>query len=74
MSVLQVLQSFHRAKEHKGSPVKAARLSTKGDDLMFDPRPVDLRGRPAFVAEFRSQCLNYEVSVIGMGHCGEYTQ
>ena len=59
----QMLQSFHKAKSFKGSPMKAVDLATvRGKDssgLVFDPRPEHLRKCPSNASRFRNMCINY---------------
>ena len=54
------LQTFHKAKKHLGSPLKAAGLKLrKTDTIHFDPRPMQFREMPGYSNYFRSQCLNF---------------
>ena len=59
----QKLQTFHRAKPHKGSPLKARQFHMPGCDEICNnenvPRPVEYRGNPGYQCYFRNVCLNY---------------
>ena len=63
LTCTQKLQTFHRAKPHKGSPLKARQLDMPGCDEIcnneYDPRPVEYRGNPGYQSYFRNVCLNY---------------
>ena len=52
LTCTQKLQTFHRAKPHKGSPLKARQLDMPGCDEICnnenDPRPVEYRGNPGY--------------------------
>lgn len=57
MFSLQKLQSFHKAKEYRGSPKKLDSL--RDHRLTFDPRPAQYRNQSAYPYHFRSTVLNY---------------
>ncbi|XP_014675887.1 PREDICTED: uncharacterized protein LOC106815876 [Priapulus caudatus] len=59
----QVLQSFHQAKPHKGSPMKMRRLNEvrgKSRSLIYDPRPTTRRDPQQIQQHFRQVVLNYQ--------------
>ena len=61
--LIQVLQTFHKAKNYKGSPMQCESLQTvrgKESKIVYDPRPNHLRNRPESQHAFRSACLNYD--------------
>lgn len=58
----QQLQTFHQAKKHNGSPVKARDLPLHvGRDANFDPRPPEMRGKVEYLSFFRNGLLNCPV-------------
>ena len=62
----QVLQKFHRAKPHKGSPLKASQLSSirgKTRPYMYDPRPLKRRNPEKNEEKLRNVILNSQVRV-----------
>ena len=63
--IWQKLQTFHRAKPHKGSPMKAASFQTvrgKEQTLVYDPRPEHMRNRPEKKDQFRNMCINSQAN------------
>ena len=59
----QRLQTFHRSKAFKGSPIKAVNLplaEIKGTSVSFDPRPVEYRKRDGYSVYFRSIWVNHK--------------
>ena len=66
--MFQVLQTFHRAKAFKGSPLKVAQLQTIcGKDsapLVFDTRPEPFWNSEEMSDRFRIACLNLTPQVI----------
>eukprot|EP00914_Ancora_sagittata_P028955 GHVO01057168.1.p1 GENE.GHVO01057168.1~~GHVO01057168.1.p1 ORF type:complete len:491 (-),score=62.76 GHVO01057168.1:1035-2507(-) len=57
----QVLQTFHKAKPHRGSPVKAATFGQfRGDrtPVLFDPRPSHRRALPGRLDDLHSRLIN----------------
>ena len=63
LTCTQKLQTIHRAKPHKGSPLKARQLDMPGCDEIcnneYDPRPVEYRGNPGYQSYVKNVCLNY---------------
>ena len=57
------LQTFHKAKKLKGSPMKAKDLNMPGADQVssagYDPRPVQCRNLEGYPSYFRSICMNF---------------
>lgn len=67
MTILQVLQTFHHAKPHMGSPVKAAdfqQIRKNKTSLVYDPRPVAYRSRVGYSDDFRNKCINFQVNLV----------
>lgn len=58
-----MLQTFHHAKPHKGSPFKASSLLTRKRKITYDPRPSKFRGLSSYPCYFRNIVLNFQVSV-----------
>ncbi|XP_041366048.1 uncharacterized protein LOC121381032 isoform X1 [Gigantopelta aegis] len=64
LTCTQVLQTFHKSKVFKGSPLKSSQLqairstSKEPAQLVYDPRPVHLRNRIESRSIFRNACLN----------------
>ena len=60
----QRLQTFHKCKKFKGSPMKASSVDLPGADeftkVDFDPRPMDDQNNPAYQDYFRNVCLNFQ--------------
>lgn len=55
----QQLQTFHKAKKHLGSPVKAEQLKLHvSENLNFDPRPASFRENRAYQGFFQNSLLN----------------
>lgn len=54
----QRLQTFHRAKRMKGSPLKAQGLQLGSSDCDFDPRPPEFRNDPQYQSLFRDIVVN----------------
>ncbi|KAG1714000.1 hypothetical protein GQR58_001851 [Nymphon striatum] len=61
--IYKVLQTFHKVKVYKGSPMKSddfeAIRGKKGRSLLFDPRPQHMRNSVNNTNRFRNTCLNY---------------
>ncbi|XP_071104033.1 uncharacterized protein [Haliotis cracherodii] len=57
----QRLQTFHKSKPYKGSPIKATDLDLCNSELnvIFDPRPVQYRKVPNYPDFFRNVWLNH---------------
>ena len=58
LTCTQVLQTFHKSKPHKGSPLKASNLQVlrKSEwNLHYDPRPAELQNTEMYPDYFRSQ-------------------
>ncbi|XP_052790029.1 uncharacterized protein LOC128224265 [Mya arenaria] len=57
------LQSFHKAKKHTGSPLKARDLNLGGADICdikdFDPRPQKFRKVDGYQDYFHNICMNF---------------
>lgn len=62
----QRLQTFHRVKPHKGSPMKVVNLDMPGCDEVcnlpegFDPRPEEFRNHPGYKSWFQNVCLSFK--------------
>lgn len=62
----QRLQTFHRVKPHKGSPMKVVNLYMPGCDEIcnlpegFDPRPEEFRNHPGYKYWFQNVCLSFK--------------
>ncbi|KAL3831917.1 hypothetical protein ACJMK2_023611 [Sinanodonta woodiana] len=66
LSELSCTQTFHKAKPHNGSPLKAHHLHTiRGNygTRQFHPRPSKYRVQEAYPDFFRNVCLNYNGSI-----------
>ncbi|XP_062598380.1 uncharacterized protein LOC134259793 [Saccostrea cucullata] len=61
----QRLQTFHRVRPHRGTPMKADNLDMPGCDEIcnfadgFDPRPVEYRNNLGYKSYFQNVCLSY---------------
>ncbi|XP_062598497.1 uncharacterized protein LOC134259918 [Saccostrea cucullata] len=59
----QRLQTFHKSKRFKGSPIKSDDLNLPGADeltnIAVDPRPEEFRNNPSYPHYFRNVCLNF---------------
>ena len=61
----QRLQTFHRARPHKGTPVNAHNLEIPGCDEVcnfaddYDPRPAEYRNDLRYKSWFQNICLSY---------------
>jgi hypothetical protein len=56
-----VLQTFHQAKKHLGSPVKASHILVHGEKLKgmnFDPRPQSFRNMASYPSFFNAVLVN----------------
>ena len=61
----QKLQTFHHAKEHKGTPMKAETLiSVRGQKrkLIYDPRPVKYRLVDGHQDTSQNKCVNFQAN------------
>ena len=59
---MQKLQSFHRAKQYRGSPMNAKQLMAENRNYVYDPRPATMRNnveKECYQSHFRSVVLNY---------------
>lgn len=57
----QVLQTFHKVKKFKGSPVKCADLDLGTEnDFAFDPRPHKYRNNPGYPDFVRNLVTNFQ--------------
>lgn len=59
----QRLQTFHKSKRFKGSPIKACDLSiavVKASNVNFDPRPREFQNTANYQDYFRNICLNHK--------------
>lgn len=58
----QILQTFHKSKPHRGSPVKsgdfAKHRKAAASNLVYDPRPVHRRQNPGKIDNLRSRIIN----------------
>lgn len=64
-SCTEKLQTFHKAKKHTGTPLKARNLKVAGADSVcdfkdYDPRPEHLRNKEGYSDYFRNVCLNFK--------------
>ena len=62
---LQKLQTFHHARPHRGSPLKAESfkdIMRKKRNPIYDPRPVKYRKLEGREDTFRNLCVNFQVS------------
>lgn len=61
----QVLQTFHQAKPHRGSPVRAKDFChlRKRKPLLYDPRPSSRRKLPGKRDDLRNRFMNFQASV-----------
>ncbi|XP_061195061.1 uncharacterized protein LOC133203260 [Saccostrea echinata] len=63
LTCTQMIQTFHRAKPHKGSPLKARIMDMPGCDEIcnseYDPRPLKYQNSYGYSSYFRSVCLNF---------------
>lgn len=64
-SCTEKLQSFHKAKKHAGSPLKADNLNiARADEVCnfkdFDPRPEKLRKMESYQDFFYNTCMNFK--------------
>ncbi|XP_061167356.1 uncharacterized protein LOC133176217 [Saccostrea echinata] len=59
----QRLQTFHKCKSFKGSPIKSDELNLPGADeltnIAIDPKPEEFRNNPSYPHYFRNVCLNF---------------
>ncbi|XP_062599633.1 uncharacterized protein LOC134261201 [Saccostrea cucullata] len=61
----QRLQTFHRVRPHRGTPMKANNLDMPGCEEIcnfadgFDPRPVEYRNNLGYKSYFQNVCLSY---------------
>ncbi|XP_074653631.1 uncharacterized protein LOC141907787 [Tubulanus polymorphus] len=59
----QVLQKFHQAKPHKGSPIKCKQFGEvrgKSKSLIYDPRPLKKRNVPGKEDTWRNAIINHQ--------------
>ena len=59
----QKLQTFHKTKKFKGSPMKLHQLNLRKNGKLsnlstFDPRPQQFQGDPGYTSHFRNTVLN----------------
>lgn len=59
----QVLQTFHRTKPYKGSPMKTATFQeVRIHNLSYDPRPAKFRKRLDTDDRMRNACISYQAT------------
>ena len=62
---MQVLQTFHRAKPHKGSPLKTTHLEKiRGKSFVYEAREDQFYNESGYNDHFRNTVCNFEVNKV----------